>query len=79
MHICDVITGTKRMQKATKSLKEQWLQTKEYWRDQTAEKFEEEYLQPLGEQIRMALTAVDYLTEVLEEAEKELSDHSGSM
>ena len=42
MHICDVVTGTKRLQKATKSLKEQWYWTKEYWRDQTAEKYEED-------------------------------------
>ena len=78
MHICDVVTGTKRVQKATKSLKEQWLWTKEYWRDQTAEKYEAEYLQPLGEKVRMTLTAVDRLTEILEEAEKDLSDHGES-
>ena len=74
MHICDVVTGTKRLQKATKSLKEQWLWTKEYWRDQTAEKYEEEYLVPLGEKVRMAISAVERLTEVLEEAEKDLTD-----
>ena len=79
MHICDVVTGTKRLQKATKALKEQWLLTKEHWKDQTAEKFEEEFLQPLGERVRMALTAVDNLTEVLEQAEKDLSDHAGTM
>ena len=78
MHICDVVTGTKRLQKATKSLKEQWLWTKEYWRDQTAQKYEEEYLEPIGEKVRMALSAVERLTEVLEEAEKDLSDYSGS-
>ena len=77
MHICDVVTGTKRLQKAMKELKEQWYWTKEYWRDQTAEKYEKEYLQPLGEKVRLALSAVERLTEVLEEAEKDLSDHGG--
>lgn len=74
MQICDVITGTKRLQRSTKALKEQWLLTKEHWRDETADEFEEKYLQPLGEKVRMALSAVDRLTEVLEEAEKDLSD-----
>jgi hypothetical protein len=78
MQVCDVVTGTKRLQKSTKALKEQWLMTKEYWRDKTADKYEEEYLQPLGECVRMALSAVDRLTEVLEEAEKDLSDHDGA-
>ena len=78
MQICDVVTGTKRLQKSTKALKEQWEWTKEYWRDRTADKYEEEYLQPLGEKVRMALSAVERLTEVLEEAEKDLIDPSGS-
>lgn len=63
------------MQRSTKSLREQWLWTKEHWRDKTAEQFEEKYLQPLAEKIGMALAAVNQLTEILEEAEKELSDH----
>jgi len=76
MQICDVVTGTKRLQKATKALKEQWLMTKEHWRDKTAEEFEEKYLRPLGERVGMTLAAVDRLTEVLEKAEKELSDRN---
>mgnify|MGYP002626205226 FL=1 len=75
MQICDVVTGTKRLQRATKSLKEQWHWTKDYWRDRTADEFEEKYLQPLAEQLRMAFSAIDEIAEVLDQAEKDLGDH----
>jgi hypothetical protein len=74
MSICDLITGAKRLQKASKILKERWGQTKEHWRDATAEQFEEQYLRPLGEKVQLALGAVDRLSEVLQRAEKELQD-----
>ena len=78
MNICDMVTGTKRLQKATKMLKETWLRTKEHWRDKTAEQFEEKYLEPLGERIHLALAAVDSLTEVLDQAENELSNREAN-
>lgn len=76
MHICDLVTGTKRLQKATKMLNENWLRTKEHWRDQTAQQFEEKYLQALGERVHLTLSAVNELTEVLDQAEKDLANDS---
>ena len=49
MNVCDLVTGAKRLQKATKLLKERWVETRGYWNDQTAQEFEDQYLQPLGE------------------------------
>lgn len=74
MSICDLITGAKRLQKASKTLKERWNDTKEHWRDATAEQFEEHYLCELGEKVQLALAAVDRLSEVLQRAEKDLQD-----
>lgn len=74
MNICDLISGTKKLQKGTKLLKENWLETRQHWRDRTAEQFEEKYLQPLGERVQLALAAVNHLYEVLDQAEKELGD-----
>ncbi|MCA9268930.1 MAG: hypothetical protein KDA41_10695 [Planctomycetales bacterium] len=74
MSLCELTGGAKRLQKATKLLKEQWARTREHWQDQTAAKFEEDHLQPLGERIKLALAAVGRLAEVFDEAEKQLSD-----
>ena len=77
MHICDLVTGTKRLQKSSKLLKEKWDQTKEHWHDQTANEYEEKYLRPLGERVQLALAAVNRLTEVLQNAESDLEDRPG--
>ena len=78
MNICDLVTGAKRLQKATKLLKEKWLETRGYWNDQTAQQFEDQYLQPLGERVSLTLAAVSRLSETLQQAEKELSDRGTS-
>lgn len=74
MSICDLITGAKRLQKSSKILKERWADTREHWRDATAQQFEEQYLRELGEKVQLALAAVDRLSEVLQRAEKDLQD-----
>jgi hypothetical protein len=77
MNSCDLVTGAKRLQKATKLLKERWIETRGHWNDQTAQHFEEQYLQPLGERVNMTLAAVGCLSETLQKAEQELSDRGG--
>jgi hypothetical protein len=74
MNICDLVTGAKRLQKATKLLKEKWVETRGHWNDQTAQQFEQQFLQPLGERVNLTLGAVGRLAEVLQKAEQELSD-----
>lgn len=74
MNICDLVTGAKRLQKASKLLKEKWIETRGYWNDQTAQQFEEQYLQPLGERVVLTIGAVGRLAEVLQRAEQELND-----
>ncbi len=76
MNVCDLTTGAKRLQKATKLLKEKWLETRGYWNDSTAQAFEEQFLQPLGERVNLTLAAVGRLSEVLQKAEHELNDQS---
>lgn len=74
MKICDLHTGRNRLSRATKELREQWLETKESWNDDNARDFAQQHLEPLGPQVTLMLTAVNRLREVLEKAERECSD-----
>jgi hypothetical protein len=74
MKTCDLTSGVGRMKQATKILREQWLLTREVWTDETARKFEEQYLQPLLPQMQLTLAAVNRFAEVMEKAEKECGD-----
>ena len=74
MKTCDLTSGVGRMKQATKILREQWLLTREVWTDETARKFEEQFLQPLLPQMQLTLAAVNRFAEVMEKAEKECGD-----
>jgi hypothetical protein len=78
MNVCDLTTGAKRLQKASKMLKEKWVETRGHWNDATAQQFEEQFLQPLGERVNLTLAAVGRLAEVLQKAEHELNDQNSS-
>lgn len=74
MRICDLHTGSIRLTRAAKDLREQWNETSDYWKDKNRDDFDTKYVQPLAPQISLLLAAVNSLTEVLERAERDLED-----
>lgn len=74
MRCCDLQSGTIRMTRAAKELREQWNATSEYWKDKNRDDFEVQYIQPLAPQITLLLAAVNSLSEVFDRAERELED-----
>ena len=74
MKICDLHTGPIRLTRAAKDLREQWLETSDYWKDKNRDDFETKYIQPLTPQVSLLLAAVNSLSEVLERAERDLED-----
>ena len=74
MKICDLHTGVIRLTRASRDLRNQWLETKEHWNDQNCREFERNHLEPLSPEITRTLAAVQRLSEVLEQAERECSD-----
>lgn len=74
MRICDLNTGTIRLTRAAKDLREQWNETSDHWKDKNHDDFEAKYIQPLAPQMSLLLAAVNTLNEVLERAERELED-----
>ncbi len=75
MRICDLQTGSIRLTRAAKDLREQWNETSDYWKDKNRDDFDTNYVQPLAPQISLLLAAVNSLSEVLERAERDLEDH----
>jgi len=74
VRICDLHTGVICLSRAAKDLREQWNATADCWQDQNRRDFEEQHLQPLAPRITLMIAAVQRLNEVLEAAERELTD-----
>ncbi|MBC8357200.1 MAG: hypothetical protein H8E66_34955 [Planctomycetes bacterium] len=74
MRICDLHTGSIRLTRAAKDLREQWNETSDYWKDKNRDDFDAKYIQPLTPQMTLLLAAVNSLSEVLERAERDLED-----
>ena len=74
MRHCDLISGLGRLKHAASELKECWLAAKDHWTDQVSRDFEKNHLQHLPAQVTLAVAAVQELSELLEQAEKELED-----
>ena len=74
MKSCDLHSGTIRLTRAAKELREQWNATSEHWKDKNRDDFDATYIQPLGPQITLLLAAVNSLSEVFGRAERELED-----
>lgn len=75
MKMCDLNTGSTRLMRAAKYLKEQWAEAKEHWTDGTSQKFEKTFLEPLAPDVQLVIAAVQRLAEVLERAEKECDEN----
>ena len=74
MRFCDLQSGTIRLTRAAKELREQWNATSEYWKDKNRDDFDVKCIQPLAPQITLLLAAVNSLSEVFDRAERELED-----
>ena len=74
MTVCDLNSGTGRLLRATKKLKQQWTATQENWNDVTRKRFEETFLQPRAPEIQLAIAAIERFRDVMQEAEKDCSE-----
>lgn len=74
MRHCDLISGLGRLRHAAAEMRDAWRAAKSYWTDQVSRDFEKNHLQHLPTEITQAVAAVQELTDLLEQAEKELED-----
>ena len=74
MQRIDLTSGLAQIQRAAAQLKEQWGEAKSVWNDEPSRTFQEDFLQPLLPELRLTVTAIQRLAEVLVKAEKECQD-----
>lgn len=74
MQICDFISHTGRIRRATSKLKEEWQECLDSWNDNTSRQFQEKYLDPLLPEITLTLTAVQAMSSQLQRAIAECDD-----
>ena len=57
--------------KSVKELMARWLDTKSQWDDGNSQKFEEKFLVPLESDAKMAVTAMEQMSQVLMQIKKD--------
>lgn len=70
----DLITPSTRLQRATKKVQDKWLLTREAWKDNVSDRFQEKYLDPIVPQMQLTLNAIHELMQVLDVALAETRD-----
>jgi len=74
MHIADLNTGIAKLVEATELLQEAWQETKQYWRDESSRNMEENHLQPIYPNVKIAIDAANRMTDVLARVQRECED-----
>jgi len=74
MHIADLHTGIAKLIQATETLQETWAETKVYWHDDNSRHFEENHLEPIVPQVKLAVDAISRLADVLAQAQRECEE-----
>ena len=63
--------GLGQLQDALEKLQAVWSETREEWRDANSRHFEQEFLRPIALEFSQAYTAIQRLSDVLKQAERD--------
>ena len=74
MKTWDLSGGAARLQESLDLLNAAWIETTTQWDDPANQQFLKDHLAPLHPKARIALNAIQRITEVLGQAERECSD-----
>lgn len=74
MRQSDLSVEATKLYKAHQELMLSWEMTKEFWKDETGESFEENHLAPLGPMVKMLLDATNRLNEIFARCERDLAN-----
>lgn len=72
--ICDLESGVGKVSRAWADLKERLTDVKTEWNDATMRQFEEAYLRELPSRMQLLITAIDRLSDVIVQAERDCAD-----
>lgn len=74
MQVGNLQAAAGRLKDALDQLQLAWQRTREEWRDENSRSLEEELLQPLAEEVKGALPAIDLMSQTLQRAVRECSE-----
>ncbi len=63
-----------QLQEALEALEIAWSHTAEHWRDQNAQRVEEEHLNPIAEELTKSLPAISHMAQLLNQAARDLDE-----
>ncbi len=73
MRIADLSVDASKLYKAHIELLQAWELTKDHWKDENSQNFEDNHLVPLDPLVKMLLDASNRLNEVFAKVERELA------
>jgi hypothetical protein len=74
MHVGNLQAGAGKLHESLETLQAKWGQVSDVWRDEQSRRFEEEHLRHVAEDVQAVLPAVAHVVQVLQAANRELSD-----
>jgi hypothetical protein len=73
MRRADLSVDATKLYKSHVELLQAWERTKEYWKDDNSQSFEDEHIVPVGPFVKLLLDAANHLNEVFRNAERDLA------
>ncbi len=64
----NIVAAAGRMQEAMEQLQIKWGATRDHWNDSMAERFEDQHIRPMLEQMNTALPALSQMAQALQQA-----------
>lgn len=74
MHPGNLNAAAGRLQEALEALQLAWQNAQDQWQDENSRHIEETLLRPIANEISKALPAISHMTQVLAQAERELTE-----
>ncbi len=73
-HAGGLQSGVGRLKEAWDDLSAKWMQTRDYWQDANARRFEEEELKRIAIELERVFPVISHMSQVIASAERNLSD-----
>jgi len=74
MRVGNLQSGSSQLQEAFEKLMAAWELTRDDWTDERAQKFEEEHLRPIAEELNLLVPGIGAMSQVIERMVRECDE-----